>query len=276
MRWRSPGRRRTVPCVWLPRLQPTSLCYIVGGCLGLDFNRIPPILGLRTRCASCFTVFSGFRFLCKLQMAMLQWSKLEALPAPIEAAICWKLMFSVSSAEKMPSANPNSWILDSTCCPKSPPCVSGQRQKSMRYNVTGDHNKINWIHCMAKTNRDPVLTLLYNLLASHTHISIVQYHFEIMCVYIYIYISYFCSIYGRASTLADVLSGVTSTMDPDPSLHCAPRKCRAITEMLTERVVLRTAPTDRVLLGAKNLLLKYTLCSLAHYVGTQKVLESLT
>ena len=66
--------------------------------------------------------------------------------------------------------------------------MSGQRQKSMRYNVTGDHNKINWIHCMAKTNRDPVLTLLYNLLASHTHISIVQYHFEIMCVYIYIYI----------------------------------------------------------------------------------------
>eukprot|EP00434_Breviolum_minutum_P029499 symbB.v1.2.026084.t2/scaffold2508.1/size77433/4 len=37
-------------------------------------------------------------------------------------------------------------------------------------------------------------------------------------------------------------------------------KCRAITEMLTERVVLRAAPTDRVLLGAKNLLLKYTLC----------------
>ena len=31
---------------------------------------------------------------------------------------------------------------------------------------------------------------------------------------------------------------------------------------------------DRVLLGAKNLLLKYTLCSLAHYVGIQKVLES--
>ena len=50
-------------------------------------------------------------------------------------------------------------------------------------------------------------------------------------------------------------------------VHCAPRKCRAITEMLTERVVLRAAPTDRVLLGAKNLLLKYTLCSLAHYVG---------
>ena len=66
------------------------------------------------------------------------------------------------------------------------------------------------------------------------------------------------------------------TMDPGSSLHCAPRKCRAITEMLTERVVLRTAPTDRVLLGAKNLLLKYTLCSLAHYVGTQKMLESLT
>ena len=65
-------------------------------------------------------------------------------------------------------------------------------------------------------------------------------------------------------------------MDPGSSLHCAPRKCRAITEMLTERVVLRTAPTDRVLLGAKNLLLKYTLCSLAHYVGTQKMLESLT
>ena len=97
-----------------------------------------------------------------------------------------------------------------------------------------------------------------------------------MCVCIYIYTSYFCSIYGRASTLADVLSGVTSTMDPGSSLHCAPRKCRAITEMLTERVVLRTAPTDRVLLGAKNLLLKYTLCSLAHYVGVQKVLESLT
>jgi len=37
-------------------------------------------------------------------------------------------------------------------------------------------------------------------------------------------------------------------------------KCRAITEMLTERVVLRAATADRVLLGAKNLLLKYTLC----------------
>ena len=58
-------------------------------------------------------------------------------------------------------------------------------------------------------------------------------------------------------------------MDPGSSLHCAPRKCRAITEMLTERVVLRAAPTDRVLLGAKNLLLKYTLCSLAYYVGIQ-------
>ena len=55
-----------------------------------------------------------------------------------------------------------------------------------------------------------------------------------------------------------MLPGVTSTMDPDSSLHRAPRKCRAITEMLTERVVLRAAPTDRVLLGAKNLLLKYT------------------
>ena len=176
IRWRFPGRRRTVPCVWLPRLQPTSLCYIVGGCLGPGFKRILFVhhlaqledksfvcrlkisypctwsLGLRTRCASCFTLFSGFRFHCKLQMAMLQWSKLEALPTPIEAAICWKLMFSVSSAEKMPSANPNSWILDSISCPKSPPCVSGQRQESMRYNVTGDHNKINWIHCVAKTN----------------------------------------------------------------------------------------------------------------------------
>ena len=81
--------------------------------------------------------------------------------------------------------------------------------------------------------------------------------------------------WGRASTLADVLPGVTSTMDPDLSLHRAPRKCRAITEMLTERVVLRAATADRVLLGAKNLLLKYTLCSLAHCVGTQKVLESL-
>ena len=30
-------------------------------------------------------------------------------------------------------------------------CV-GARQKSMRYNVTGDHKKINWIHCTAKTN----------------------------------------------------------------------------------------------------------------------------
>ena len=68
---------------------------------------------------------------------------------------------------------------------------------------------------------------------------------------------------------------LSPAMDPDSSLHCAPRKCRAITEMLTERVVLRAAPTDRVLLGAKNLLLKYTLCSLAHYVGIQKVLESL-
>ena len=89
------------------------------------------------------------------------------------------------------------------------------------------------------------------------------------------YIIICLSCYRHTSTLADVLSGVTPTMDPDSSLHCAPRKCRAITEMLTERVVLRAAPTDRVLLGAKNLLLKYTLCSLAHYVGTQKVLESL-
>ena len=88
-------------------------------------------LGLRTRCAvhRASQFFFGFRFLCKLQMAMLQWSKLEALPAPIEAAICWKLMFSASSVEKMLSANPNSWILDSTFCPKSEPRVSGQRQK---------------------------------------------------------------------------------------------------------------------------------------------------
>ena len=77
-------------------------------------------------------------------------------------------------------------------------------------------------------------------------------------------------LFLHTSTVGDVLSGVTSTMYPDSSLHCAPRKCRAITEMLTERVVLRAAPTDRVLLGAKNLLLKYTLCSLAHYVGIQK------
>ena len=83
-------------------------------------------------------------------------------------------------------------------------------------------------------------------------------------------LSYFCIVYRHTSTLAHVLSGVTPTMDPDSSLHCAPRKCRAITEMLTERVVLRAAPTDRVLLGAKNLLLKYTLCSLAHYVGTKE------
>ena len=91
-----------------------------------------------------------------------------------------------------------------------------------------------------------------------------------MCI-----LSGFCIVYLPTSTLAHVCLGATPTKDPDSSLHRAPRKCRAITEMLTERVVLRTAPTDRVLLGAKNLLLKYTLCSLAHYVGIQKVLESL-
>ena len=109
-----------------------------------------------------------------------------------------------------------------------------------------------------------ILYLLYIYIYTYIH------HFEIMCILLYV-----CSVYPHTSTWAHVLSGVTSTMDPDPSLHCAPRKCRAITEMLTERVVLRAAPTDRVLLGAKNLLLKYTLCSLAHYVGIQKVLESL-
>ena len=40
------------------------------------------------------------------------------------------------------------------------------------------------------------------------------------------------------------------------------RKCRAIAEMLTERAILKDAlPHDRVLSGAKNLLLKYALGS---------------
>ena len=42
----------------------------------------------------------------------------------------------------------------------------------------------------------------------------------------------------------------------------APRKCRAIAEMLTERAILRQAlPHDRVLFGAHNLFLKYALGS---------------
>ena len=116
---------------------------------------------------------------------------------------------------------------------------------------------------------DPVLTLLYGLFlaSAHAYFDTISYH-EILYIIIFLY------CYRHTSTFADVLSGVTPPVDPDSSLHCAPRKCRAITEMLTERVVLRAAPTDRVLLGAKNLLLKYTLCSLAHYVGIQKVLES--
>jgi len=41
-------------------------------------------------------------------------------------------------------------------------------------------------------------------------------------------------------------------------------KCRSIAEMLTERVILQDViHTDRVLLGAKQLLLKYMLCSWA-------------
>ena len=44
--------------------------------------------------------------------------------------------------------------------------------------------------------------------------------------------------------------------------HLALRKCRAIAKMLTERAILKDAlPHDRVLSGAKNLLLKYALGS---------------
>ena len=52
------------------------------------------------------------------------------------------------------------------------------------------------------------------------------------------------------------------------------RKCRAIAKMLTERAILKDAlPHDRVLSGAKNLLLKYALGSLVKEVivgGIQK------
>lgn len=52
------------------------------------------------------------------------------------------------------------------------------------------------------------------------------------------------------------------------------RKCRIIAEMLTERVVLESAlQHDRVLSGAKNLLLKYTFSCLA--TGLEDVLSRL-
>ena len=57
------------------------------------------------------------------------------------------------------------------------------------------------------------------------------------------------------------------------------RKCRAIAEMLTERAILKDAlPHDRVLSGAKNLLLKYALGSFVKEVfvgGIQKELQIL-
>ena len=49
---------------------------------------------------------------------------------------------------------------------------------------------------------------------------------------------------------------------PAANVHHALRKCRAIAEMLTERAILKKAlPEDRILSGAKNLLLKYALGS---------------
>ena len=57
------------------------------------------------------------------------------------------------------------------------------------------------------------------------------------------------------------------------------RKCRAIAKMLTERAILKDAlPHDRVLSGAKILLMKYALGSLVKEVivgGMQKELHVL-
>ena len=50
-----------------------------------------------------------------------------------------------------------------------------------------------------------------------------------------------------------------------------PRRCRSIAEMLTERAVLQdVAPNNRVLAGAKNLLLKYALCNLVRQVAQEE------
>ena len=49
------------------------------------------------------------------------------------------------------------------------------------------------------------------------------------------------------------------------------RRCRSIAEMLTERAMLQdVAPSDRVLAGAKNLLLKYALCNLVRQVAQEE------
>ena len=49
-----------------------------------------------------------------------------------------------------------------------------------------------------------------------------------------------------------------------------PRRCRSIAEMLTERAMLQDVPpSDRVLAGAKNLLLKYALCNLVRQAAQE-------
>ena len=48
------------------------------------------------------------------------------------------------------------------------------------------------------------------------------------------------------------------------------RRCRSIAEMLTERAMLEDVPpSDRVLTGAKNLLLKYALCNLVRQAAQE-------
>ena len=55
------------------------------------------------------------------------------------------------------------------------------------------------------------------------------------------------------------------------SVSLVPRRCRSIAEMLTERAMLEdVAPNNRVLAGAKNLLLKYALCNLVRQVAQEE------
>ena len=66
-------------------------------------------------------------------------------------------------------------------------------------------------------------------------------------------------------TIIMVTSFKYSTLVP-----LVPRRCRSIAEMLTERAMLEDVPpSDRVLTGAKNLLLKYALCNLVRQAAQE-------